>query len=147
MDEVLSIVRLKIWLPQLTKGVLLVKSSKPGSGICFTVTTWLTDAWHPEALVTVSVTVKLCIPDPVALKVCAGFICVDVLLVPEAGSPKFHAKVRPDPVEVFVNCTGTLAQPEAGEKVNAATGFAGTVTVTCAVACGQALPGSVTVSV
>ena len=39
--------------------------------------------------VTVNVTVWI----PVVVKVCEGFGNVDVLLVPEAGSPKFHCQI------------------------------------------------------
>lgn len=100
------------------------------TGVCFTVTTWLVTAWQPAALVTVSVTVKFWFPAPVATNWCVGLLAEEVLLAPEAGSPKFHANVNPEPVLVLVNCTGTLAHDIDGEEVKDATGLLAIVTVT-----------------
>jgi hypothetical protein len=55
-------------------------------GVAFTLIDLLIESKQPVVFVTVNLTVKL----PLPVKLCVGFLRVDVFAFPEFGSPKFH---------------------------------------------------------
>ena len=76
------------------QGVVEVKSA---TGSASMTTDWLVVFVQLLMLVTVNCTVW----GPAVTKVCAGCCSVDVLFVPDAGSPKFHNQVvmAPPPLD------------------------------------------------
>jgi hypothetical protein len=87
-------------------------------GASLMVTAMVVESIHPVILVTIRFTLNV----PPAEKACVGFCMVEVLLVPEAGSPKFQlqAMMAPPPFccERSVNWRPTCAHPpEVKEKL------------------------------
>src|SRR5512138_777737 len=63
-----------------------VSAEKSATGLALMVTCLMIVSVHPLLLPTISVTSKM----PAAVNMCCGFWAADVLLNPEAGSPKFQ---------------------------------------------------------
>ena len=97
------------WVGSWAQAVL---AAKLATGLGVTLTVWppWTLSMHPPALVTISLTVNT----PPEVNMCTGFCRVDVLFVPEAGSPKFQLQAisggPPLSWERSVNGTGAIAQ-------------------------------------
>ena len=69
---------------------LVMEGEKAALALSGMLTCWEELAVHPFELVTVSVTVKFCVPAPIALYWCMGLMRLLVFCAPDPGSPKFQ---------------------------------------------------------